>query len=119
MIISTGSGSSISRELAASVADLTMNNLSIVVTDIGMEPPGSAFKDSIRIVLTQPDGAGSMIERTTYPATDGSVAFNAIPIGRHTLRVIYLPANDTLRRLVTIDPGDDPHIDLQLHGDLW
>jgi len=118
-ISSTGSGSTITREIASSAADLTLNAVTTVITDLSHDPPGSIYRDSVKAVLTYPDGAGSTSQRTKYPGSDGMVQFDSIPIGRHTLWVIYVPTSDTLRRAVSVDPGQDTHLETQMHDDLW
>lgn len=118
-IQSTGGGNTLTRQLAPAVADLTLNSVSLVVTDIGGQPPGEIYRDSIKIILEHPDGAGSISQRVAFPETDGIVTFDFVPIGRHTLRVIYLPTSDTLRQAISVDPGNDPYVEMQMYGDLW
>ena len=118
-IVSTGSGSSISRNIANATDDLLYNDLSIAVVDIDNDLPGTVFRDSVRIVLTHPDGAGGYTSRTTNPDGNGLAVFDSIPIGRHTLRTVYLPTNDTLTRLINIDPGRSSYLQTQLFSDVW
>jgi hypothetical protein len=60
-----------------------------------------------------------MTTATAYLSTDGLARFNSIPIGIHLLRMIYIPANDTLRRQVVVNPGQDYYADLQHFEDVW
>jgi hypothetical protein len=66
----------------------------------------------LRLVLIHPRG-GLPVTRTTNPAPDGSAVFDSIPIGRHRLYLIYLPAGDTLTRSVSVDPGTESYLELQ------
>jgi len=118
-IVSTGGGSSISRRIANATDDLLYNDLSLAVVDLDNDPPGAVFRDSVRIILTHPDGAGGYSSRTAYPDANGLVAFDSIPIGTQTLRTVYLPTNDTLTRLVNIDPGRSSYLQTQLFSDVW
>ncbi|MCK4633056.1 MAG: prepilin-type N-terminal cleavage/methylation domain-containing protein [candidate division Zixibacteria bacterium] len=118
-ISSTGSGSTITRDIAGSAAELTLNAITTVITDLSHDPPGSIYRDSVKAVLIYPNGTGSTSQRTKYPGSDGLVQFDSIPIGRHTLWVIYVPTNDTLKRAVSVDPGAATHLETQMHDDLW
>ncbi len=118
-IISTGSGSTISRRLGNSVDDLLYNRVTITVTDLDNDPPGSIYRDSVRLVLAYPDGSGGTTNRAASPDANGLVVFDSIPIGQQILNTIYLPANDTLTRLVTVNPGDNSYIQTQLYADVW
>jgi len=118
-ITSTGSGANITRRLANATDDLLYNRLTVTVVDLDNDPPGLGYRDSVRIVLTQPDGAGGTLTRARYPDANGLTEFDSIPIGRPTLRIVYLPDNDTLTRLISIDPGRDSYLQTQLPGDVW
>ena len=118
-IVSTGSGSTITRRIANSTDDLLYNQLTITVIDIDNDPPGSVYRDSVRLILIQPDGAGSLETRISYPNANGLVIFDSIPIGQQALRTVYLPTNDTLMRLVTVTPGGGSFMQTQLFDDLW
>ena len=118
-ITSTGSGSSITRQIALSIDDLLRNIVSAVVTDLDNTPPGTNYQDSVRVLLTVPNGSGSTITKTRYPASDGFVQFDSIPIGSHQLKVVYIPTNDTLIRMVDIEPGQDYYTTISLYDDCW
>lgn len=118
-ITSTGGGTTITRRIANSTADLLYNRLTVTVVDLDNDPPGSVYRDSVRLILVQPDGAGGLAVRTMYPNANGLVVFDSIPIGQQTLRTVYLPTNDTLTRLVSIAPGQNSFLQTQLFGDLW
>ncbi|MGH8015698.1 MAG: hypothetical protein ACREBV_05865, partial [Candidatus Zixiibacteriota bacterium] len=90
-IASTGGGTTITRNLANSVSDLLYNSVAVAVTDLNLHSPGPVYDDSIRVVLIQPNGTGGTTTRTTIPSEDGFVKIDSVPIGQHSLKVIYLP----------------------------
>ncbi|MCP4685481.1 MAG: prepilin-type N-terminal cleavage/methylation domain-containing protein [bacterium] len=118
MVISTGGSSTITRTLANSTGELLRNNASFTFTDLDFTPPGPDYQDSVRFVLTYPRN-GSLTSRTDYPSDDGFVTYDSVPIGLHTLRVIYLPDNDTLTRKISVSSGQDYYTDVQYFADLW
>ena len=118
-IMSTGSGSSITRQMAPSVDHLLHNRVSAVVTDLDNTPPGETYKDSVTFLLTYPNGSGSMTTKTKYPAADGFVRFDSITIGGHRMQVVYMPTNDTLTRMVNVEPGRDCYTTISLYDNLW
>ncbi len=118
-ITSTGSGSSITRQIAGSINDLLYNSVSIAVTDLNHTPPGGTYRDSVIVVLQYPDGSGSMSVNAKTPRADGFVQFDSIPIGIHRLQVIYLPRSDTLTRQIVINPGQNYYSEIVLASDLW
>jgi prepilin-type N-terminal cleavage/methylation domain-containing protein len=118
-ITSTGSGSSISQLIAVSVTDLLYNRVATVITDIDNTPPGDIFRDSVRVILKYPDGAGSTATRSLVPQSDGYAVFDSIPIGIHQLNLVYLPANDTLTRKIVVNPGEQSYLELHLATNVW
>jgi prepilin-type N-terminal cleavage/methylation domain-containing protein len=116
---STGGGTSITRTLGTSLNALLRNQVRAVVIDAGRTPPGNTYKDSVRCQLIIPNGAGSLATKTEYPNANGQAVFDSIPVGLHDLRVIYLPTNDTLRRQISVPPGDSPYIEITLFKELW
>lgn len=118
-LVSTGGGSTLSRQLAPSVASLLRNNLFVTITDKAQTPPGSIYKDSVRAVLAHPDGIGAVRIRTKFPNNNGWVQFDSIPIGLHQLTVVYSPNNDTIRRVVNFDPGVDRSVNVSLWRKVW
>ncbi|MEE8577512.1 MAG: prepilin-type N-terminal cleavage/methylation domain-containing protein [candidate division Zixibacteria bacterium] len=118
-IISSGNGSAISRQIAGSLADLTNNSATIILTDLSFSPPGSIFRDSVRLELSYPDGVGSIATTSRYPDDNGHTTFSGLPVGLHPLRVIYLPLSDTLNQLINIDPGDEYYDEIQLSREVW
>ncbi|MGD8922684.1 MAG: prepilin-type N-terminal cleavage/methylation domain-containing protein [Candidatus Zixiibacteriota bacterium] len=118
-ITSTGSGSSVSQVIAGSVADLLSNRVATVTTDIDNTPPGVVFRDSVRVVLTYPDGAGSLAVRALTPGADGYAVFDSIPIGIHRLNLVYLPTDDTLSRNIVVNPGRQSYLEIHLASNVW
>ena len=118
-ITSTGSGSSITRQLANSTADLLSNTVAIVVTDLSNTPPGVNFTDSVNIVLDYPNGVGGTTVAWVHPGTDGFAEFSSIPVGQHRLRVVYIPNADTLTRQVYVNPGQLVSVNIRLFREVW
>jgi len=116
---STGGGFTITRNLANSSNDLFSNAVKVVITDLDNSPPGAAYKDSVRFLITVPDGAGAYNVLTGTPDEGGYYQINSIPIGNHLFRTVYIPNNDTLTRRITVNPGLDFHLDVKHFADLW
>ena len=118
-IVSTGGGQPLTRRVAASTAHLLYNVVAVAVTDLDGTPPGTTWADSVSVTLTYPDGAGGWTTRSVAPAPDGFVQFDSIPVGLHTLRVVFLPNADTLTRTINVDPGRGYAATLALPWELW
>ena len=116
---STGGPETLTREIAGSTGDLLYNRVTVALTDLSFTPPGDDYKDSVRIVLTYPDGIGGYRTRTVNPDANGSAVFDSIPIGIHTLQMVYIPDNDTLTRRINVNPGKDYYTEIQFYSDLW
>ena len=118
-ITSTGSGSNITRNIAARLNDLLYNSVIVTVVDLAETPPGAVYKDSTKVLLTVPNGAGSTTTKLKYPAKDGLVQFDSIPIGPHALTVVYVPYNDTLRSQVLVNQGNTSVAKVALYRRVW
>jgi len=118
-IRSVGSGSNIDKIIASGPNELLANAIHGVLLDGNNTPPGPSFIDSVVIDLIFPDGSGDIAHASVAPGPDGSFDFTGIPIGNHTLRVIYLPANDTVDYDLSIIPGNDAYVTLNFAADLW
>lgn len=116
---STGGPTVITRTIAYSVADLLYNSVICSIADLNLSPPGVIWRDSVKVLLTYPDGSGSTTTKTAWPTSNGLIRFDSIPIGRHLLTVVFIPDNDTLRREVSINPGQDTYDNLQHFADVW
>jgi len=118
-ITSTGSGSTIDKLFASSSAILLANSISGIVTDANKTIPGSIYKDSIRILLTFPNGAGSTTTASTNPTNKGNFSFSNIPIGNRELRFIYTPATDTVSYPIAVYPGKTVKLEVTFPTDLF
>ena len=119
LIRSTGSGSNIDKLIAASPSDLLANVVSGIVIDANHQPPGIAYIDSLRVQLVYPNGSGGLTAVTTAPDTHGRFNYPNIPIGNHVLRVIYVPASDTMSYQVAVCPGRNVDLEIVFPADLW
>lgn len=118
-IASTGGAATMTRQIVYSTTDLLNNSVAVTITDVNGSPPGPVNKDSVRFVLTYPDGTGGTTTTSLNPAADGFIEVSSIPIGLHSLQVVYLPTSDTLRRKVNVDPGQDYYAEVHLFADVW
>ncbi len=118
-ISSTGGGSTIARRLANSSSELLSNEVSGAIIDVDGSPPGGVYADSVTVQLTYPDGTGGLATGTVQPRPDGSFSLSDVPIGSHSLSIIYEPENDTLQRFVAITPGSAAYSTYRLPGDYW
>ena len=119
-ITSTGGGEgNVTRTIAKSNDDLLYNSVMAVVVDLDFTPPGAISKDSVTLALTYPNGSGSVSIDTQSPTADGFVRFDSIPVGQHTLKLIFEPTNDTIARVVCISPGEDFYTEIQYYSDVW
>lgn len=119
MIRSTGSGSNIDKLFAFTRAELLANGVQGYLTDADRTPPTSAHTNEIRIQLRRPNGTGGIVIDSTQPTASGYFAFSSIPIGNHTLRVIYTPHTDTVTIPVTVYPKRATQLNVVFPADLW
>ena len=112
-------GTSLTRQIAGSVADLTINKVTAVISDWDKTPPGSVYRDSVRCVLYCPDGLGGVASRTKYPDGGGRVEFDSVPIGLRQVAVVYIPTADTVKRVVAVEPKSESYIEISLYRDSW
>jgi prepilin-type N-terminal cleavage/methylation domain-containing protein len=103
-ITSTGGGSTLTRKIADATSDYLVNTLNGTIRDVNDSAPGPIYKDSVDIVMTIPNGGGSITSRTCSPDSFGAFTLDSLPAGVHPLRIIYIPDTDTLLRYVTILP---------------
>lgn len=118
LLRSTGSGSNIDRVIASSSAELLNNSLSGYIVDADNSSPGTK-KDSLQIRLIYPNGSGGYTTSTKYPSADGSFSFSSLPIGHHTIELIYLSQPDTTSLMVTINQGKDESLHLVYPADIF
>jgi prepilin-type N-terminal cleavage/methylation domain-containing protein len=117
-IAATGGGS-ITRTIASSLNDILRNQVAVTVSDFAGLTPGTTYKDSVRALLDIPNGVGGTTTKLKLPSRDGYLTFDSIPVGKHLLRIVYLPNNDTLRRQVNVDPGTVTPVQVQLFRMVW
>jgi len=118
-IQSTGGPTTITKQIAPAVTDLLSNTVSITIVDRAFHAPGATYKDSVKAVLSYPDGSGAVTNATHYPDQNGNATFSGVPIGKHTLRVIIIPTADTLIRRITINPGQAVYAEFQHYDEIW
>lgn len=119
IVRSTGSGSNIDKMFAPSSASLLSNSITGVIVDASRNLPGAIYKDSLRVVLTYPNGTGGTMTSTATPNARGEFSFANLPIGNRQLRVIYTPASDTISYAVAIYPGRTTKLDIAFPHDLF
>jgi len=98
---------------------LTSNSVSGYLLDADSEMPGSVYNDSISIELIYPDGSGNVTVSSINPDAKGSFAYAGIPVGNHTLRVIFIPDTDTAVYNLCVVPGRETKIEILFPADLW
>jgi type II secretory pathway pseudopilin PulG len=102
----TSSGGGITRRLAGDVGDYLLNQMRGSIEDAGGSPPGAGLADSINILITVPNGAGGLSTKAYHPDSSGTFTLDSLPVGEHRLDIVFTPWADTLRRFVTILPGN-------------
>lgn len=119
-ILSTGGGQdSLRFLLSPGITDFTSNTVTGTVTDALGNPPGDS-NVSVQIILSYPNGFGSYKDSVLQPNPSGYFSFvSTVPIGNHTIRVIYQSTNDTVVSFVSVPPKSDVIINLKLPGSLW
>ncbi len=118
-IRSIGSGTNIDKDFASSSASLLSNSLSGYVIDASGQAPGTVYKDSLNIQMKYPNGSGGYNTTSVIPDQSGNFSFTALPIGVHTLTVIYIPDTDTVSYTVSIVPESENKISILFPADLF
>ena len=119
LIRSVGSGSDIDKRVVASSAALFSNQVSGSIRDANNHMPGATYDDSVTVQLRYPNGAGALATATINPNHFGQFTYTGIPVGNHTLHIIYEPDNDTVTYSVTVYPGKDVKLGIVFPSDLW
>ena len=116
---SNGGGSSITKQFAQNVSDLTSNTLSGNVYDgLGYSPGDSA--SSVTVTIYYPDGSGNNTSSSTNPSSAGFFSFSSlVPLGNHLVRAIYSATSDTTSRYISVTPGTDAYCELRFAGGVW
>lgn len=118
-IQSTGSGSSIDKPFANSSAELLLNILQGTIADANMSLPGTVYKDSLLVQFIYPNGTGGTTVVGVLPDANGYFSISSLPIGNHTLRIVYVPDSDTVTYPTTIYPGKPVKLNILFPADLW
>ena len=119
LIRSTGSGDNIDKLIAKNSDVLLSNTVSGFVVDANHDVPGTDDTTSLTLTLQYPDGAGDMTSTSTYPRPNGNFSFAGIPIGAHTLYVVYESENDTATYNVSVAPNSTVKLSITFPADLW
>jgi len=117
-VVSSGSGSNITRRVANSADDLLYNPVSLLVLNLNYMPPGPVYQDSIRATITFPRSGGATT-RSSLTAANGLVQFDSIPIGQHRVELEYIPTVDTFVCYLAINPGSHTYLEMQLNRSSW
>lgn len=118
-ISSDGGGSSITRQFAQNISDLTSNTANGTIYDgLGSSPGDSAL--SVIVTVYYPDGGGNTTSSSTNPSPAGTFSFsNSIPVGNHLIRAVYSATSDTTSRYISVTPGTDAYCELRFAGGIW
>lgn len=103
-ITSTGSGSTISKKIARATNDYLRNTVNGRIEDGADSPPGPIEKDSIDVKIAFPNGTGGTQTKLYHPDALGLFTLDSVPVGSHSLRIIYLPLSDTIFRYLNVYP---------------
>lgn len=119
LLRSVGSGSDIDKIYTPSSASLLSNTVSGYILDAGSRVPGAKYCDSILVNMTCPDGSGGLANLIVNPDAGGNFSFFGIPIGDHTVSVIYTPDGDTVEYKINVSPGSDVKVEVLFPANLW
>jgi prepilin-type N-terminal cleavage/methylation domain-containing protein len=118
-IQSTGGGGTLTKAIAASVADLTNNSVVGYVTDAAGNPPGDSAA-TVSVTLSYPDGSGGMNDSTVTVSSSGAFDFSStVPIGNHRLQAIHTSTADTVVSYISVLPGGTAYATLRIPGAPW
>jgi general secretion pathway protein G len=112
-ITSTGGSTTLTKKIADATSDYLLNRVTGTITDAAGATPGATYKDSINVVVTYPNGAGSTATKTYHPIASGEFALDSLPVGTHSLRIVFTPDFDTLQRYVTVLPRNRSEVSYQ------
>ena len=119
LIRSVGSGTNIDKLFANSTSELLANSIEGFIVDADSDTPGSTYSDSVVIILTYPDGVGSITTLQDNPNINGDFTLQGIPIGIHSLSIIYIPDSDTVSYQLAVNPGSTVKLEVTFPADLW
>ena len=119
LLRSTGSGANIDKEVAPSSASLFGNSLNGYIIDASGQTPGTIYKDSLIVRMRYPNGTGGYSNIASAVDNSGNFGFTSLPIGSHTLTVIYTPDSDTVTYNVAILPESSNKLSVVFPADLF
>lgn len=119
LIRSTGSGSNIDKIIATNSSSLLSNFVTGFVVDANHDVPGTDDTASITLCIYYPNGSGGTTSSSKKPDPCGNFLFSGIPIGAHTLYVVYEPENDTATYNVSVEPNSTVKLSITFPADLW
>lgn len=117
-ITSSGSGSNLTKQLAADITDLTANSIRGTILDAESIPPGT-HSGEVDVIIEYPDGAGSMSMLTVNPSPSGNYSLAGLPMGNHTVTVVSTTTNDTVFSYVTVPPRSSVINNIRFGYALW
>ncbi|PKK82912.1 MAG: hypothetical protein CVT49_11415 [candidate division Zixibacteria bacterium HGW-Zixibacteria-1] len=117
-ITSSGSGSNLTKQLAADITDLTANSIRGTILDAESIPPGT-HSGEVDVIIEFPDGAGSMSTLTVKPSPSGNYSLAGLPMGNHTITVVSTTTNDTVFSYVTVPPRSSVVNNIRFGYALW
>ena len=103
-ISSTGGGATLTKQVVDDVDDYLLNSFLGQVKDAADSVPGSIYTDSLAVVVSVPNGSGSVTGKNYAVDSAGNFRMDSLPVGCHPLRIIYTPVVDTLLRYITVLP---------------
>lgn len=118
-IQSTGSGSTITKQLCATVSDYTSNSVRGVIYDAAGLPPDKNGKANVTISLTYPDGAGGLTTTMINPSTTGAFVLNGIPVGNYDLQIVNATGPDTVTEAISVLPNSTITVTARFGVVLW
>ncbi|MEK7774567.1 MAG: prepilin-type N-terminal cleavage/methylation domain-containing protein [Candidatus Zixiibacteriota bacterium] len=116
---STGSGANIDKEVVSAVTWLTSNTITGSIVDANNNVPGSVYKDSLRVIVSYPDGSGGTATASVVPSSKGNFTIATLPIGNRQLLVVWIPDNDTMSWSIAIYPNKSAHLSVVFPSDLF
>jgi prepilin-type N-terminal cleavage/methylation domain-containing protein len=117
-IVSTGSGSNITKQIAGAASDLTNNTIQGIVVDALSNPPGTQ-NNNVNISITYPNGTGATTTATVHPSGNGNYTFSGLPVGLRTITAVNTPTNDTIISYVSILPKSTIIDNIKFGSALW
>ena len=112
-LTSTGGGTTFTKKIADAANDYLRNRVTGNLADAAGGTPGAVYDDSTNIIITFPNGAGGTNSKTYHPTAAGDFALDSIPVGTHSLRIVFTPDSDTLQRYVTVLPRNRSEVSYQ------